>query len=126
MAANRELADIVACTEPLTTSWRDLPHYPKFMFVISGRDVFVRFPYRFMATISASLTAIFAYRRCLSFSVRTMITVTAVMVGLIWWLRRRSKPLQDRSSEYMDRLEARSEEIVALLQEIHDKLDARD
>lgn len=52
--------------------------------------------------------------------------ITAVMVGLLWWIRARSQPLRTRSLEYMDRLEARTEEIVTLLRQIRDKLDTRD
>ena len=64
--------------EPLTTSWRDLPDYPIFMFAISGRDVFVRFPYWFMVTVSASVTAIFTFRQCSSFSLQSLFVATTL------------------------------------------------
>jgi large-conductance mechanosensitive channel len=46
------------------------------------------------------------------------------MISVFWRNAQRSKPLRDRSLAHMDRLEAKTDEMVTLLREIRDKLSA--
>ncbi|NLX97332.1 MAG: hypothetical protein GXY83_14275 [Rhodopirellula sp.] len=56
--------------------------------------------------------------------------VPVAILAISWWIassgqRREVKPLRDRSLDHMDRLEAKADEMIALLKEISEKLDRR-
>ncbi|HUU84320.1 MAG TPA: hypothetical protein VM243_12525 [Phycisphaerae bacterium] len=56
-------------------------------------------------------------------SILPWVLVFVVVWYLVWkFLTRYQRPLQDRSLEYMDRLEANTGEMVELLKQINDKL----